>query len=105
MGKDTVAGAIKETGGKIRESIGKMTGDTEGEAQGTADKVTGNIQKNYGKLKDSLKDLADDQFAKTKKSRAAMPGFFCCPKVTETQAAPTWFFTNGIDPFSDHQFP
>ena len=54
MNKDTVAGSIKETGGKIRKEIGKITGDTESQARGTADEVSGNVQKNVGKLKDSL---------------------------------------------------
>jgi len=60
MGKDAVAGAVKEYGGKAREEIGKLTGDKAGEASGAEDKVTGNIQKNFGKLKDAAKDALDD---------------------------------------------
>lgn len=54
MSKDTVAGKIKEVGGKARAKVGRMTGDEEGEARGRADQLTGNLQKNFGKLKDSL---------------------------------------------------
>lgn len=54
MSKDTVAGKVKELGGKARANIGKLTGDSEAEARGRADQVAGNIQKNYGKVKDSL---------------------------------------------------
>lgn len=54
MSKDTVAGKVKEMGGKARKNIGRMTGDTEAEARGAVDEITGNAQKNYGKLKDSL---------------------------------------------------
>ena len=56
MNKDTVAGAIKETGGKIRKEIGKITGDTESQARGTADEVSGNVQKNVGKFKDAISE-------------------------------------------------
>jgi len=60
MGKDTVEGAIKETGGKIRESVANATGDKEAQARGAADQVAGNVQKNYGKVKDAIKDALDD---------------------------------------------
>lgn len=56
MNKDTVAGSIKETGGKVRSKIDHALGDTKGEAKGLADQAAGNVQKNYGKFKDSLKD-------------------------------------------------
>lgn len=59
MGKDTVTGAIKETGGKVRASIARVTGDTEGEIRGKADQAAGNVQKNYGKAKDAVKDALD----------------------------------------------
>ena len=54
MNKDTIAGSIKETGGKIREKVDHAVGDKKGEALGIKDQVTGNAQKNYGKLKDSF---------------------------------------------------
>jgi uncharacterized protein YjbJ (UPF0337 family) len=53
MNKDTVAGTIKETGGKIRAKVDHVMGDSKGEALGRKDQVTGNVQKNYGKLKDA----------------------------------------------------
>jgi len=54
MNKDTVAGAIKETGGEIRESIANVTGDDKAKALAQKDEVEGNVQKNYGKVKDAL---------------------------------------------------
>ena len=54
MNKDTVAGAIKETGGKIRASVDDALGDKKGAALGKKDEVEGNLQKNYGKVKDAL---------------------------------------------------
>jgi uncharacterized protein YjbJ (UPF0337 family) len=55
MNKDTVAGAIKETGGKARANIDHALGDTKGEIQGRKDQIEGNAQKNYGKVKDAVK--------------------------------------------------
>jgi uncharacterized protein YjbJ (UPF0337 family) len=55
MDKDTIAGKIKEEGGKARATIGKVTGDREGEARGRGDQLSGNVQKNIGKTKDALK--------------------------------------------------
>jgi uncharacterized protein YjbJ (UPF0337 family) len=56
MNKDTIAGSVRETGGKIRSKIDHATGDTKGEALGLKDEFEGNAQKNYGKLKDSIKE-------------------------------------------------
>ena len=54
MEKDTIAGKVKETGGKVRRNVGEMTGDREGQARGAKDQISGKVQKNWGKLKDSL---------------------------------------------------
>lgn len=56
MNKDTVAGAVKETGGKIRSKVDKAIGNKKGESLGRKDQAMGNLQKNYGKLKDSIKN-------------------------------------------------
>jgi len=54
MNKDTVAGKMKEIGGKVRSAVGHAAGDTEGEARGKIDQVAGNVQKNIGKIKDNI---------------------------------------------------
>ncbi len=59
MGKDTIAGEVKEIGGKVRSAVGHATGDKEGEVRGKIDQATGNVQKNYGKVKDAIKDAAN----------------------------------------------
>ncbi len=59
MSKDTIAGAVKEVGGKVRSTVGHATGDKEGEARGKVDEAAGNIQKNYGKVKDKIKEALD----------------------------------------------
>ncbi len=54
MNKDTVAGAVKETGGKIRAKVDHAVGDHKGEVQGRKDQLEGNAQKNFGKVKDAI---------------------------------------------------
>ncbi len=60
MGKDTIAGAIKETGGKVRSAVDHALGDKEGERLGKMDEAAGNLQKNYGRVKDAVKDAIDE---------------------------------------------
>ena len=55
MDKDRIAGAAKEIKGSIKQTIGKMTGDAELQADGKADKVEGKVQNAVGGLKDALK--------------------------------------------------
>ena len=55
---DRIEGAAKNIGGKIKEGVGKMTGDTKLQAEGKADQVEGKVQNAVGGLKDSLRDKA-----------------------------------------------
>ena len=59
MNKDTIAGSIKETGGKMRSKVGHALGDTKGEVLGRKDQFSGSLQKNFGKVKDKLEDIDD----------------------------------------------
>jgi uncharacterized protein YjbJ (UPF0337 family) len=56
MDKNRVAGAGKQTKGSLKKAIGKITGDRETQAEGTADKATGKVQSAFGKAKDSVRD-------------------------------------------------
>ena len=49
-------GAAKNIGGKIKEGVGKLTGDTKMQAEGKADQVEGKVQNAVGGLKDTLRD-------------------------------------------------
>ncbi len=60
MNKDTVAGSVKETGGKVRSAVDSALGDKKGEALGKIDQATGAAQKNYGEVKDAVKKAAND---------------------------------------------
>jgi uncharacterized protein YjbJ (UPF0337 family) len=53
--KDRTEGAAKNIGGKIKEGIGKLTGDTKTEAEGKGDQVEGKVQNTIGGIKDTLR--------------------------------------------------
>jgi uracil-DNA glycosylase len=52
---DRVEGSAKNIKGKIKEGIGKLTGDSKTEAEGKMDKAEGKIQNTVGGIKDSLR--------------------------------------------------
>lgn len=61
MDKDRVEGAAKNMGGKIKEGVGKVTGDSKTEAEGKADQVEGKVQNTVGGIKDKARELLDDK--------------------------------------------
>ena len=52
---DRIEGAAKNIGGKIKEGVGKLTGDEKLKAEGRADQVEGKVQNAVGGLKDTLR--------------------------------------------------
>lgn len=52
MDENRVEGAAKDIGGDIKSTIGKATGDSKMEAEGTVDQIVGSAQRTYGKAKD-----------------------------------------------------
>jgi uncharacterized protein YjbJ (UPF0337 family) len=61
MDKDRVEGAGKNIKGKIKEGVGKVTGDTKTEAEGKADQAEGKVQNTVGGIKDKARELLDDK--------------------------------------------
>jgi len=61
LDKDRVAGAAKQVKGSIKETIGKVTGDSKTQAEGAAEKVEGKVQNTVGGLKDKARELLDDK--------------------------------------------
>ncbi len=53
---DRVEGAAKNIGGKIKEGVGKVTGDEKLKAEGRADQVEGKVQNTVGGIKDAVRD-------------------------------------------------
>ena len=56
MDKDRVVGSAKQVKGAVKETIGKVVGDSKLEAEGKADKAEGKVQNAIGGLKDAVRD-------------------------------------------------
>ena len=54
--KDRVDGSAKNIGGKLKEGVGNVTGDSKMQTEGKADQAEGKIQNTIGGIKDSIKD-------------------------------------------------
>lgn len=55
MDKQHVKGGLKDAAGKVKEGVGKATGDRDMEAEGHADQAEGKIRKGVGDVKDAAK--------------------------------------------------
>jgi uncharacterized protein YjbJ (UPF0337 family) len=53
--KDRVEGSLEQAKGKVKEVVGKVTGDSKLEGEGKGDQVAGKIQNTVGGLKDTLR--------------------------------------------------
>jgi uncharacterized protein YjbJ (UPF0337 family) len=56
MDKDRIAGSAKQAGGRVKEAVGKVTGDAKLKAEGTAERATGKVQNAVGGAKDAVRD-------------------------------------------------
>ena len=56
MDKDRIEGMAKQAKGTIKETAGKIAGDSKLQAEGKADKTEGKIQNAIGGMKDSVRD-------------------------------------------------
>jgi uncharacterized protein YjbJ (UPF0337 family) len=57
MDKDRIEGAGTNIKGKIKEGVGKMTGDTKTESEGMYDKAEGKAQNTVGGMKDKAREV------------------------------------------------
>jgi uncharacterized protein YjbJ (UPF0337 family) len=48
--KDELAGKAQELKGKIKETVGHLTNDSDLEAEGVGEKIAGKIQKKIGQI-------------------------------------------------------
>jgi uncharacterized protein YjbJ (UPF0337 family) len=55
MNKDRIRGSAKQAKGKIKEVVGKATGDRKLEGQGKADQLKGKVRSAVGGLKETLR--------------------------------------------------
>ena len=59
MVRDQIEGKGKEAMGGVKEQAGKLAGDEQAEAEGTADRAEGKGQEAMGTAKDAAGDAAD----------------------------------------------
>ncbi|MBC6981107.1 CsbD family protein [Caulobacter sp. 17J80-11] len=52
MDKDRVEGAARETGGRMKEGVGRVLGDTRLQAEGRSQTFWGRVQHAWGDMKD-----------------------------------------------------
>lgn len=51
MNRDQAKGHLKDIGGKLRQKVGKLTGNRSEQAKGVANRAEGKLQKAAGDLK------------------------------------------------------
>ncbi len=59
MDKDRIKGSADQAKGAIKETAGKVLGDSKLQAEGTADKIKGKAENALGGAKDAVRDAAD----------------------------------------------
>ena len=55
MDKDRIRGSAEQAKVKVKEVVGKVTGDSKLESEGKADQFKGKVQNAVGGLKDTLR--------------------------------------------------
>ena len=56
MDKERINGAADQANGAIKETAGKVTGDTKLRVEGAIDKATGKVESAVGKARDGIRD-------------------------------------------------
>ncbi|QMW21694.1 CsbD family protein [Sandaracinobacteroides saxicola] len=56
MDNDRIEGAAKNIGGKIKEGVGKLTGDAKLQTEGKLDQAEGKAQNAVGGIKDKVRE-------------------------------------------------
>jgi uncharacterized protein YjbJ (UPF0337 family) len=59
MDKDRIEGAADQAKGKMKEVVGKVTGDTKTEAEGSYDQAQGKTKSTVGGMKDKAREVLD----------------------------------------------
>jgi uncharacterized protein YjbJ (UPF0337 family) len=57
---DRTEGSMKQAGGKLKEGAGALFGDEKLKNEGRADKAEGKLQNAWGSMKDTARDIAED---------------------------------------------
>ena len=59
MTQDQLEGGARELGGRVKDAVGGLAGDTKTQAQGKLDQVTGRVQRKYGSAMDAASDSVE----------------------------------------------
>jgi uncharacterized protein YjbJ (UPF0337 family) len=60
MDKDRVKGAVNDAAGRAKRQVGEWTGDTNAQAEGSAQQIKGKAQKAWGAVKDAARDAQSE---------------------------------------------
>lgn len=58
MDDNRIKGTATNIGGKVKDAVGGLTGDTKTQAEGKMDQVSGQLQDAYGSAKDAVREGA-----------------------------------------------
>jgi uncharacterized protein YjbJ (UPF0337 family) len=59
MDKEHIKGAADKVKGAVKDTVGKVTGDTKMQAEGKLDKAKGSARNAVGDVKDAARDATD----------------------------------------------
>ncbi len=68
MDENRIEGAARNIGGKLQDTVGGLTGDTETQARGKANEALGTVQNTMGSVMDTAGDWSES-LAETAKER------------------------------------
>lgn len=54
MNQDQIEGTATDVTGKVKETLGQATGDTQTQNAGLADQISGKVQKTFGDTKETV---------------------------------------------------
>ncbi|HZT25438.1 MAG TPA: CsbD family protein [Pseudolabrys sp.] len=60
MDKDRIEGSAEQAKGKVKETIGKVTGDAKLQGEGKGDQIAGKTKNAIGGAKDAAKEAVDE---------------------------------------------
>ena len=60
MNKDRIQGSAEQLKGKIKQTVGKATGDAKLQGEGNAEQIAGKTQNAIGGIKDAATEALED---------------------------------------------
>jgi uncharacterized protein YjbJ (UPF0337 family) len=60
MDKDRVKGAVNDAAGRAKRQVGEWTGDSNAQAEGSAQQIKGKAQKAWGSVKDAAREAKSE---------------------------------------------